>query len=212
MSFFLDDAGRKQSRRPSQKRDCTVRALSLVLSIKYDDAYERLRDAGRECSTGFDIERWARKSTAIDGFGDRNYFTLHKMPFDKGDRYGLPKATTRYRLYDFIKDNPSGRFMVSTARHVFAVVDGVVYDDMPWHFMENRPVYAWIEAKVIRLPLWQVYALRRPIKKGGTRMVKRCVAIVEAVSYKLAMKVATKHYEWALRSGEDLSVNSLEQP
>lgn len=210
MAFKLDDAGRATSKRPHQKRDCTVRSVATALTLHYDDAYKLLALFGRKCNTGFDIEAWGRKVALYDGANDRIYFRLQKMPFSKGERYGLPKSTQRYRLHDFIKDRPTGRFIVSTARHVFAVVDGVVHDDLPWHYAENRAVYSWLEVKVVRLPLWQVYALRKPIRKGGARMVKRRVAIVEGASYKLAMRVASKQYEWALKKHEDLTVEAYE--
>lgn len=205
--FKLHDAGRSMSRRPKQQRDCTVRALAMVATFKYDFTYDLLKDAGRECNAGFDIEAWARKSHLYDGANDHIYWRLHKMPWHK-DHYEVG-ITKRYRLLDFIKDNPSGRFMVSTARHVFAVCDGVAYDDAPWHYSENRPVYAWMEAKVVRLPLWQAYAHRKPIKSGGSRMVKRAVAIVEATTYKWALRTAGEHYEWALKRHEDLTVEAI---
>lgn len=219
MTFKLHDAGRSESKRLKQQRDCTVRALATVLDINYDAAYERLKDAGRECNAGFDIEAWARKTTT-GGFVREHtregpnslyprqiYWRLHKMPWHK-DHHEVG-TTKRYRLLDFIKDNPKGRFMVSTARHVFAVCDGVAYDDAPWHYSENRPVYAWIEAKVVTLPLWQAYAHRKPISPGGSRMVKRAVAIVEAATYKWALRTAGEHYEWALKKGEDIDVTAI---
>lgn len=219
MTFKLDDAGRSKSSRPKQSRDCTVRALARVLGCRYDRAYQILHDAGRECSKGFDIEEWGRSNTVVapsgraDARDEQIYWQMHKMGFyqadqwkaaHKGERYGIPKATKRYRLHDFLHDNPKGRFIVATACHVLAVVNGVAYDDVPWHFMENRPVYAWMRATVPLAPLWQIYAVRS-IGKRGT-LHKRKVALIEGSTYKQAMKAATMDYEWALRGNEDLTV------
>lgn len=203
-TFIKTDAGRSTSKRPKQKNDCTVRTLAKLLVFTYDQTYDFLHKAGRECNRGWDIEGWARKNTVYDGFNDHQYFQLHKMPWTK-DHHEVGQAR-RYRLSDFLADHPSGYFAVSTAKHVFAVMNGFVFDDSPWHFLEDRPVYSWLEMHHVRLPLWQVYALRRPIKKGSKRMVKRTVGLVEGATYKLAMRVASKQYEWALRTNEDLTV------
>lgn len=208
MTFKLHDAGRSESNRPKQQRDCAVRALATVATFSYDAAYDLLKLAGRKSNHGFDPEAWARKNHLLrDGANDHIYWRLHKMPWHK-DHHEVG-TTKRYRLLDFIKDNPKGRFMVVTARHVFAVCDGVAYDDAPWHYSENRPVYAWIEAKVVTLPLWQAYAHRKPISPGGRRMVKRALAIVEGGDYQAALAKAGAHYEWALKKGEDIDVTAI---
>jgi hypothetical protein len=220
VTFKRTDAGRSKSKRPKQSRDCAVRSLATALLMNYDAAYTVLAKAGRKCNRGFDIEAWARKTTCNgfrighgrmgpdDVLHTKFYWRLQKMPWTK-DHHETGKAK-RYRISDFLRDNPHGTFIVSTAKHVFAVVDGVVHDDDVWHFLEDRPVYAWMELRVARLPLWQVQAVRRPIAYSKRRMMRRAVAIVEGASYKLAMKVASQWYEWALRKGEDMSVTSVE--
>lgn len=215
MTFKLSDAGRSKSKRPKQQRDCTVRALALVLTVPYDRAYDILSKAGRECGHGFDIEGWGRRTHLYDGANDHIFWRIQKMPYTKDPQRSEDTThhevgqASRYRLRDFIKDRPKGRFIVSTARHVFAVIDGVVYDDAPWHYAENRPVYAWMEAIVVRQPLWQAYAARRPISKKLSRMVKRRVAIVEGGSYNRALQLAGIEYEYALKKHEDLTVEPL---
>lgn len=212
MRWIYSDAGRAKSKRPRQSRDCTVRSLAVCLQLTYDAAYDMLANAGRKGHHAFDLEACARKTLFRDGFGDTIFFKLQKMGFQKGNRCGHP-ATRRYRLEDFCEDNPKDRFIVGTAGHVMAVVDGDAYDDLPYHFNENRPVYSWLEPiPNLGLPMWQAYALRSPIRKGGTRMVKRAVAIVEGATYKQALRNASQAYEWSLRSGEDLHVEALDAP
>lgn len=202
MTLHLTDAGRSKSRRPNQKADCTVRAIAFALGFTYDGAYDLLKSAGRKCSRGFNIERWVRRNTMPDG----SYWRLDRVPYVK-DHHATGQAK-RFRLQDFLKSKPTGTYIVGTAKHVFAVVDGVVYDDKPWHYYENRPVYAWLELHHAHRPLWQVYALRRPISKGSRRMVKRTVGLVEGDSYKKALRVASSWYEWAIRPNEDLHVEA----
>lgn len=210
--FVQTDAGRSKSKRPKQKADCAIRTLAKLLALDYDEAYEMLQGAGRKCNRGFDIEAHFRKNTAWASDGGPDgctvYFRLHKMPWTK-DHHEVGQAR-RYRISDFLRRHPDGHFAVVTAKHVFAVVNGQVFDDAPWHYLENRPVYAWLELVPVRLPLWRVFAHRKPIKPGGRRMVKRSVAIVEGISYKMAMKTASKMYEWALRPNEDLSVEAYD--
>lgn len=201
--FVRTDAGRAQSRRPKQKSDCTVRTLGKLMGHEYDYIYHILSTWGRKCNRGWDIEGHFRKHTWLDGFGDTLYAVSQKMPYTK-DHHEVGPAK-RYRISNFLKDHPTGMFAVLSAKHVFAVMDGKMYDDLPWHFMEDRPVYAWLQFHPVILPLWQASAVRRGIKSGRPLM-KRVVALVEGSSYKLAMRAASKQYEWALRTGEDLTV------
>lgn len=209
MSFIQADAGRSKSRRPKQRNDCTVRALSIVTSLGYDRAFDLLAASGRKSSKPFDLEAWARKNLFYDGAQDTVYFKLDKMPYIK-DHHQAGQAK-RYRIWDFIKDNPKGRFIVSTASHVFAVVDGKAYDDTGWHYAENRPVYGWLTMSVACYNRWQVYAIRRAIKKGRP-MMRRCVAIVDAYTEKQALREASRLYEWAIRKEEDLAVELYKAP
>jgi hypothetical protein len=201
VKFIQDDAGRAKSKRPKQRNDCTVRALSTILTRPYDEVFDLLADAGRKSSKPFDLEAWARKNTIVDGAGYQRYFWLDKMPYTK------PKAGpgTRYRIWDFLKDRSTGPYIVSSASHVFAVYGGEMHDDTPWHYAENRPVYGWLSLMYVYEKLWRVYAMRRPIKKGSP-MFKRSVAIVEGRTESEALRQASRLYEWAIRPNEDLTV------
>lgn len=202
--WIYSDAGRAKSKRPRQTRDCTVRSLATCLLVSYDAAFAMLADAGRKSHHGFDLEACARKTIFRDAYNDPVYFLLQKMALQKGE----PR---RYRLFDFCENNPRGRFIVGTAGHVMAVVNGDPYDDLPYHFNENRPVYSWLQPIVSHgLPLWQAYALRSPIRKGGTRMVKRAVGIVPGPTYKTALRAAGDLYDWAIRPTEDLQVEAID--
>lgn len=206
MTFKLDDGGRSTSKRPRQRADCAVRSLAIVLRLPYDHTYDILAKVGRKSCKPFDLEAWARKNTIRDGHGALQYFQLDKMPYTKPhDGPGL-----RYRIGDFLRDRFTGPYIVSSAAHVFAVVGGEVHDDEPWHYAENRPVYGWLTPMYAYRgeKLWQVSAVRRPIKKGSP-MFKRSVAIVPGRTYRAAMRVASKLYEWAIRKDEDLGVEPL---
>lgn len=216
-AFVTNDAGRSKSKRPKQQNDCTVRAFALVMGIPYDTSYDLLRAAGRKASRAFDIEKYCRSHTYDQPTeGRRWYFHLEKMGLYKGQRYGraTTKGATRYRLMDFLKDNPTGQFMVGTAGHIFAVLDGVVHDDLPWHYEENRPVYCWVQARLASKPLWQASTVGKPIRPrqpdgSGGRPYTRKVCIVEGNDYREAMGAAMKVAEWAVGKGRDLQVVPL---
>lgn len=115
--WVCTDAGRAASKRPRQKNDCTVRALALVRDLPYDEAYELLKDAGRQCSRGFVFATWISKQAGIRKIS---------FPAIRGQRRMTPS--------EFVIKHPQGRYICKVAKHVFAVIDGVVHDDF-----ENAP-------------------------------------------------------------------------
>jgi hypothetical protein len=126
-SFRKDDAGRAQSRRSRQKNDCTVRAFALATGCIYDEAYDLIAAAGRQCGRGFHFRK----------FIEQQGFVWIAFPAVKGER--------RMNPYRFAAEHPQGRFILKTAKHVFAVIDGVIHDDAPPR--RDRCVYgAWTKA------------------------------------------------------------------
>lgn len=123
--WIRSDAGRAESRRPRQKNDCTVRALALSRGMPYDEAYDRLKLAGRGCGERFDLGRW---------LDDQDWAT--KIPFP------AVKGQPRMNPVEFCRLYPVGTFVLRVSKHVFTVIDGVVIDDMP--VRGDRCVYtAW---------------------------------------------------------------------
>jgi len=123
--YIRCDAGRSKSRRPRQKNDCTVRALALARGLGYDDAYERLKAAGRDCGQRFDLGRW---------LGGQAWATKIPFPAIKGQ----PRMTPA----DFRRRYPVGTYICRVSKHVFVFIDGVVHDDAP--LRDDRCIYtAW---------------------------------------------------------------------
>lgn len=124
--FVKCDGGRVQSKRPRQTNDCTVRALAIATGADYDVAYDTLKEAGRKCSRGFHFRKWAAKHSF-------NGFAFEWMPFPavKGQRRMNPAT--------FCKQFAEGRYIVKTAKHVFAIIDGVVHDS--WEQRADRCIY-----------------------------------------------------------------------
>ena len=123
--WLRTDAGRSNSARPKQKNDCTVRALALVRGFTYDEAYDTLANAGRKCSNGFHIGTWLERQPSV---------TKISFPAIKGQ--------TRMNPVKFAEQFPKGRFICRTAKHVYAVIDGVALDTA--RSKPNRCIYnAW---------------------------------------------------------------------
>lgn len=115
--FEKSDAGRSQSRRPKQTNDCTVRALALARGIEYDSAYDLLANAGRKCARGFFLGDW-----------------LEGQPWAEKIRFPAIKGQRRMNPAAFTEQFKEGRYICRVSKHVFAVIDGVVYDTF-----ESRP-------------------------------------------------------------------------
>lgn len=114
---ILTDAGRAVSKRPRQRDDCTVRAVALARDITYDDAYDLLATAGRKCAKGFDLPTW-----------------LNHQPWATKISFPAIKGSPRMNPAAFVRQYPTGRYICRVAKHVFTVLDGVLYDAF-----ENRP-------------------------------------------------------------------------
>lgn len=115
--MIFDDGGRLESRRPRQDNDCTVKALAIAALIPYDYAYDLLKANGRKSHRGFALPRWLDEQTWCDRLS---------FPAVKGERRMNPAT--------FCQTFTSGRYICRVAKHVFAVIDGVVHDEF-----ENRP-------------------------------------------------------------------------
>lgn len=103
------DAGRSSSG-VEDKRDCTIRALSVSAGIPYKYAHKIGTEAGRKKGKGFHPEKLLK-------YAKREYDITYKKK-----RY---KSVTIQR---FIRENPTGRYYVATNVHAFAIINGTIYD------------------------------------------------------------------------------------
>ena len=91
-----------------EKNDCTVTAYATAMGVSYEVAYLRLAEAGRQPNRMFDFRKVGLPEVARQGeFG--NWLAS----------YDLEATLTRI---------PIGRFIICTAKHTFAVIDGKVLD------------------------------------------------------------------------------------
>ena len=93
--------------------DCTVRALSKVFNISWDDAYDMLAEAGKKMGLMPEHKSVFSAVLRMNGFYRENLPTF------------CPEC---YSVRDFTEHNPRGRYVLCTDNHVVAVVNGSYFD------------------------------------------------------------------------------------
>jgi len=111
MSFEFEqhDGGRRFSRRPKQKEDCTVRALVIATGADYDEAYDELRSRGR-------------------GSHRRFPFSIITKEVIFGHIFVWQQFEPNLNTTEFCEMYTCGTFILQMKGHVMCVKDGVVYD------------------------------------------------------------------------------------
>jgi hypothetical protein len=109
--FSLTDAGRFSW----ERNDCSVRAMAAATGRSYDACHATLKDAGREDLGGC---RAAVLSQAL------------ALPFVTTGREAQARGfpDTRPTAAKFIRENPTGTYIVFVTGHFFALVNGVQLD------------------------------------------------------------------------------------
>ena len=128
--FVQTDAGRAKSLRVRQRNDCAVRALAIAAALEYDKAYNALARCGRRSGRG------TSELILTDALSESGItYRRHTFPAIKGQR--------RINPVSFPVLKPQGRFMVRVAKHYYAYLDGVAYDEAPSN--ADRCIYSAIE-------------------------------------------------------------------
>jgi hypothetical protein len=131
------DAGRKDAGFPKEKNDCVVRATATAFGLPYEEAHTLFKIGGRACGQGTPTHL---EQTTWNDLADEQGMELikHSFPAKKGKK--------RMNVREFCKTHPEGIFLTRQAGHIATVMDGKVYDTMPfawWHW--ERCVYTAFE-------------------------------------------------------------------
>jgi len=104
--------------------DCTIRAISKVTGLTWQEAYFHLLLQGFSMSDMPSSNRvWGE---LLKSFGFIKKFLPDTCP-------------NCYTIRDFCQDNPTGTYVLGTGEHVVAVIDGNYYDS--WDSGNEIPIY-----------------------------------------------------------------------
>lgn len=106
--------------------DCVIRAISIAEDATWDDVFLDLM-----------LESFALKDIPSSNHAWGTY--LRSLGYH---RYVIPDTCPDcYTIREFVRDNPSGTFILATGTHVVAVIDGEYLDT--WDSGDEVPIYYW---------------------------------------------------------------------
>lgn len=106
--------------------DCTVRALSKILKVSWDEAFDMLADM-------------AKKMGVMPS--DKNAFSA-VLRMNGFYRENIPNVCPDcYTFRDFALDNPVGKYVLCSENHVVAIVNGTYFD--VWDSGDEPVLYFW---------------------------------------------------------------------
>ena len=97
--------------------DCQIRALCKVFNVWWAEAFDMTIPICRELQT----------YTVFDSNIKQTKEAMNRLGFDYTG-ISNKRGTKRPTVDSFAKDHPTGRYVLSLANHVVAVVDGKYYD------------------------------------------------------------------------------------
>lgn len=106
--------------------DCTVRALTKVLDIPWEEAYTML------AVKGFALNDMPNANHVVNAVLRENGFTRHVIPDSCPDCYTAA---------DFAESHPDGTYILAFGDHVCAVDSGNIYDS--WDSRSRVPMFYW---------------------------------------------------------------------
>ena len=106
--------------------DCAVRAVSVALNISWEDAYALIAAAG------FAMGDMPSSNSVWGAVLRQHGFSRMNLPDECPDCYTAE---------DFVRDHPSGIYVLGFGKHVATVRDGIIYD--AWNSSNEIPQYVW---------------------------------------------------------------------
>ena len=110
----------------SRENDCAIRAVSAVLRISWDEAFDLIAHNAKQMATT--MENDAAWGSVLRQHG----FYRRVIP------NSCPEC---YSIKDFTIDHPFGDYVLGTGTHAVAVIDGDILDI--WDSSYETPQYYW---------------------------------------------------------------------
>lgn len=108
--------------------DCSVRTISKILDVSWDDAFDILSESAKEMGL------MPSDKSVMAAVLRKHGFYREKLPMFCSDCYSIR---------DFARNNPYGEFVVATDNHVVPIIDGTYYDS--WDSGDEIPQYFWVK-------------------------------------------------------------------
>ena len=129
MKWVYDDGGRSKYFKAGNVRDCCVRAVANATGIDYKEIYDAFKvlNNGKSCRNGTPKKVYKKY---IESLG---YKWIPTMQIGSGCKVHLKED-----------ELPKGTLIVSTAKHLTCVKDGVIYDTFDCTYgTDDRCVYGY---------------------------------------------------------------------
>ena len=145
IGYIYDDGGRKDAGYKGTTGDCVVRAAAIISATDYREMYGMMADANANSAQRAKrqgVKRGYAKRTAANGVAKDAYVKvfgqigLVKVRLPKGQR---PTYTEAYERY--------GDCVVTTARHMCAIVGGNLRDLFDGRTYEMESEYGEVEVR-----------------------------------------------------------------
>lgn len=95
--------------------DCTVRALCAITGLSWYEVYDKLCEIGRKHCVVFNASNFMNERCTEFGLEPR------KVP-------AVKKGEKSLTVQKFCHQHPTGRYILQTAKHNVAVINGKYYD------------------------------------------------------------------------------------
>ena len=105
--------------------DCAVRAISKVLKLSWDEAFDLLAQMAKNMGVMPSDKAVTDAILRMNGFY----------------KEGFPDCYKCYTVRDFARNHPVGEYVVDTGSHVVAVIDGDWYDS--WPSGDEHIIFYW---------------------------------------------------------------------
>ena len=145
MKYIYDDGGRAAAGFKGKTGDCVCRAIAIATERPYKEIYDLINEYGKKEKPN----RKTRKGNKYNGSRSSARTGVYKDTIKKVMAHLGWKWTPTMQIGQGCKvhlrddELPSGRLVVSLARHEVAVIDGVLHDTWDSQMDGNRCVYGY---------------------------------------------------------------------